>query len=265
MSDFRFRRDGEIKPREQMERAASAHDVPDEAVLAVLLKTGTVGCDVLEQARRLLRAFGGIQNLVSSDWRTLERRIASYNAERPEAPIKGLGRVKCLELAAAFELGFRGVRAKPEEVRLMRIRTAADAYRLFRSFALEGDGQEQFLAVPLDALLHPFCEPVRLFKGTVDSAEVRVREVFRDAIRWGARSIVVAHNHPSGDPEPSRDDLSLTKRLADAARLLGIDLFDHLVLGAPGSAGGRGYVSIRAAHPDLFAEHRARNAMQEAF
>ena len=252
MSDFRFRRDGEIKPREQMERAASAHDVPDEAVLAVLLKTGTVGCDVLEQSRRLLRAFGGIQNLVSSDWRALEARIARYNEEHPEAPVKGLGHVKCLELAAAFELGFRGVRAKPEELRRLRIRTADDAYRLFKSFALEGDGQEQFLVVPLDSLRHPLCEPIRLFKGTVDSTEVHAREVFRDAIRWSAHSVVVAHNHPGGDPEPSAEDLSLTRRLAETGRLVGIALFDHLVLGAPGSNAGKGYVSIRSFDPDVF-------------
>ena len=244
MSDFKHN-PGEIKPREQMERAASAHDVPDEAILAVLLKTGTVGCNVVEQARRLLKAFGGVQGLVSSDWRSLERRIERYNADHPTEPIKGLGHVKCLELAAAFELGFRGVRTKPEEVRLMRIRTAADAYRLFRSFALSGEGQENFLVLPLDAIKHPLCEPIRVFKGTVDSAPVYAREVFRDAIRWGAHSIVVAHNHPSGDPSPSDDDLSITKSLVEASELLGIALMDHIIIGSPSSNDGHGYLSLR--------------------
>ena len=252
MSDYKHRKDGELKPREQMERAASAHDVPDEAILAVLLKTGTVGCDVMEQSRRLLRAFGGIQNLVSSDWRTLERCIERYNAEHADAPIKGLGHVKCLELAAAFELGFRGVRVTPEELRLMRIRTAADAYRLLRSFALSGDGQENFLVVPLDSLRHPLCEPIVLFRGTVSDAEVHAREVFRDAIRWCAHSVVVAHNHPSGDPSPSGDDLAVTRRLLEVARIVGIGLVDHLILGAASSASGRGFISIREANPELF-------------
>ena len=255
MSDFKYRRDGEIKPREQMERAASAHDVPDETILAILLKTGTVGCNVVEQARRLLKAFGGIQNLVSSDWRTLERRIAKYNAEHKEAPIKGLGHVKCLELAAAFELGFRGVRVKPEEIRLMKIRTADDAYRLFRSFALSGEGQENFLVVPLDSLKHPLCEPITLFKGTVNETEVYAREVFRDAIRWCAHSVVVAHNHPSGDPSPSDDDLAVTRRLAEVAQIVGIELFDHLILGASSSVGERGFISIRETIPELFRAH----------
>jgi len=244
MSDFKTRA-GEIKPREQMERAASAHDVPDESILAVLLKTGTVGCDVTEQARRLLRAFGGIQNLVSSDWRSLERRIERYNAEHADAPIKGLGHVKCLELAAAFELGFRGVRVKPEEVRLMRIRSSADAYRLFRSFALSSAEQENVLVVPIDALKHPLCEPIVVFRGTVDSAPVYVREVFREAIRWCAKSIVVAHNHPSGDPSPSDEDVAMTRELVTAGELLGVKVQDHLIIGGPDSNGGSGYVSLR--------------------
>ena len=244
MSDFK-QRAGEIKPREQMERAASAHDVPDEAILAILLKTGTVGCNVVEQARRLLRAFGGIQGLVSSDWRSLERRIAKYNAVHPQDQIQGFGHVRCLELAAAFELGFRGVRVKPEEVRLMRVRTAADAYRLFKSFALSNAEQENFLVVPIDALQHPLCEPIVLFRGTVDSAPVYAREVFREAVRWGAKSVVVAHNHPSGDPTPSEDDLAITKDLVSAGELLGVKLQDHLVIGAPTSANGLGYISMR--------------------
>jgi len=206
---------------------------------------GTVGCDVMEQARRLLRAFGGIQNLVTSDWRSLERRIERYNETHADAPIKGLGHVKCLELAAAFELGFRGVRVKPEEVRLMQIRTSGDAYRLFKSFALSNAEQENFLVVPIDALQHPLCEPFVVFRGTVDSSPVYVREVFREAIRWCAKSVIVAHNHPSGDPTPSDDDVALTKELVLAGGLLGVQLLDYLIIGNPDSNDGCGYVSLR--------------------
>ena len=251
MSEFKHN-PGEIKPREQMERAASAHDVSDEAILAVLLKTGTVGCDVVEQARRLLKAFGGVQGLVSSDWRSLERRIERYNADHPNEQIKGLGHVKCLELAAAFELGFRGVRVKPEEIRLMRVRTAADAYRTFKSFALSNAEQENFLVAPIDALRHPLCEPIVLFRGTVDSAPVYAREVFREAVRWGAKSVVVAHNHPSGDPSPSEDDIAITEELVASGELLGVKLQDHLIIGKPTSNGGTGYVSLRESGPVEF-------------
>lgn len=228
-----------------MERAASAHDVPDEAILAVLLKTGTVGFNVVDQARRLLKAFGGIQGLVSSDWRSLESRIKKFNSDHPQEQIKGLGHVKCLELAAAFELGFRGVRAKPEEIRLIRIRTAADAYRLFKSFALSNAEQENFLVIPVDARQHPLCEPIVVFRGTVDSAPVYAREVFREAVRWGAKSVVIAHNHPSGDPTPGEIDIDITRELVSAGELLGVDLLDHLVIGAPASNDGHGFVSMK--------------------
>ena len=111
-----FKKNGvssELLPREQMERAASPHSVPPEAILAILLRTGSAGCDVMELSRRLIAAFGAIQRLVTSDWRTIEARIEKYNAEHKEKPILGLGHVKCLELAAAFELGYRAARPEP--------------------------------------------------------------------------------------------------------------------------------------------------------
>ena len=133
-----FKKNGvssELLPREQMERAASPHDLKDEAVLAILLKTGAPGCDVLELARRLIKAFGCIQDLVTADWRTLVAKISDYNKKNPEAPIKGIGKVKALELAAAFELGYRRLRVKPDDLKKMRVATAEDAYEVFKFIA----------------------------------------------------------------------------------------------------------------------------------
>ena len=240
MNDFKGK-SGELKPREQMERAASPHSVPPEAILAILLRTGSAGCDVMELSRRLIAAFGSIQRLVTSDWRAIEARIEKYNAEYKDKPILGLGHVKCLELAAAFELGYRAARPEPEEVRLMKVTSAREAYRLFRAAALE---QECFWVLPLNARKNPICEPICLFRGSVDSSRVYAREVFRDAIRWSASYIYVAHNHPSGDPTPSKKDVALTKTLQRLARSLEIGLLDHLVLGAANSNDGLGYVSI---------------------
>ena len=121
----------------------------------------------------------------------------------------------------------------------------ADAYRIFKSFALSNAEQENFLVVPIDALQHPLCEPIVLFRGTVDAAPVYAREVFREAVRWSAKSVVVAHNHPSGDPSPSEDDIAMTKELVVAGELLGVKLQDHLIIGSPTSNGGTGYVSLR--------------------
>ena len=93
------KRGGELMPRELMERAADPALVPDEALVAVLLKTGAHGLNVIELSRRLIEVFGSMKSLVSADWRALEERIKVWNETHPDRPIKGLGHVKCLENA----------------------------------------------------------------------------------------------------------------------------------------------------------------------
>ncbi|MBO7654267.1 MAG: DNA repair protein RadC [Kiritimatiellae bacterium] len=229
----------ELLPREQMERAASPHDLKDEAVLAILLKTGAPGCDVLELARRLIRAFGCIQELVGADWRTLLAKIADYNKRHPDEPIKGIGKVKALELAAAFELGYRRLRVRPADLKSLRVGNAAEAYRVFKFIAQEGDLVENFWVLPLNAQRHPICEPIRIARGTANSSGIMPRDVFREAIRWNAHCIVVAHNHPNGDPTPSEGDIETTRVLMALSKDLGLPLLDHLVIA------DSGYVSIR--------------------
>ena len=241
-NDFKARA-GELKPREQMERAASPRELPPETLLAILLKTGAPGCDVLELARRLLSAFGGLHELLSSDWRALETRIAQYNAANPDRPVLGLGHVKCLELAAAFELGARSLRLSPEDLRRRTVRRASEAHEIFRMALSVDETQENFLVLPLDTRFHPLCEPIRVARGTRDGLSVHVREVFREAIRWNARGVMVAHNHPTGDATPSAADLALTARLREVSAVVGVELLDHLVLGDPLS--DRPYVSLR--------------------
>lgn len=243
-NDFKTSNDG-TKPREQMERDADAHGMRDEDLLAILLKTGARGCDVRELSRRLIRLYGSLQNLVSADWRSLEERIRRHNASYPAKPILGIGRVKCLELGAVFEIVHRAMRASKEEVTKSTIASAEDAYAAFRSVMDENEKRECFYVLPLNIKRQPVSEPVRVSVGGLASAPAAAREVFRDAIRWGAAAIIVAHNHPSGNPAPSEEDFVVTRTLKNAAKLLGISLLDHLVLGAPASAGGRGYVSIR--------------------
>lgn len=255
-NDFK-RRSGELKPRELMERAASPRELSPETLLAVLLKTGAPGCDVQELSRRLLAAFGGLNGLVSNDWRGLEARIAAYNATHPERPILGLGHVKCLELSAAFELGARALRLSPEDLRRKVVRSASDAYEIFRATLAPDEPQENFFVLPLDTKRHPLCEPLCVARGTRDGVGVHVREVFREAIRWNARGVVVAHNHPTGDPTPSADDENLTRRLEAVSGVVGVGLLDHLVLGDPRR--GRAFVSMRQ---DAFRGIMKRNSCQ---
>ena len=243
----------DVRPREQLMRAENPRAVPDETLLAILLRTGTRGCDVLELARRLIEAFGSLRALVSSDWRGIERRVKEWNADNPERRLLGFGRVKCLELAAAFELGARRQRLSPGDLSQRRIRTPDDAYEVFRACFPADDEQENAFVLALNADRRPICEPFPVSRGTANSTLMHPREIFKHALRWGAHSVYIAHNHPSGNPTPGPKDLERTRELVEVSRIVDIHLRDHLVLGAPGSANGKGYVSIRAEHPDLFA------------
>lgn len=244
-SDFKKLSD-KVKPREQLRDAVSPSELKPEALLAILLRTGSAGCNVLETARRLVDAFGSVAELVKSDWRTLDRHIREYNELHPERKIKGVGQLKMLELAAAFELVRRGYEIDGEDIRKIKIAKPEDAYRIFRETVLMGEEQEGFFVLPLDTKNHPLCTvPLRVTYGLVDQTPAHPREVFKAGIRWGAQSIIVAHNHPSGDPTPGKEDILLTERLVEAGRLVGIPVVDHLILGVSASVGRRGFVSLK--------------------
>lgn len=234
----------ELKPREQLMRSASVADVADDTLLAILLKTGSNGCDVVELSRRLISAFGSLKELVNSDWRQIQEKIASFNEHNPSHRILGVGLVKCLELAAAFELGKRGGRMTYQDLTKLQIRTPTDAYAVFRDAIPVAEELESVFVLPLDSKNRPICAPVRVSIGSVSSAPFDPVVIFREAVRWSARSIMVAHTHPSGDPNPSKGDVEATRQLKDAAKLLGVNFLDHLIIGSPDSANGLGFVSM---------------------
>ena len=222
----------ELKPRERMRRASSVRLVDDAALLAVMLKTGANGCDVMESSRRLLKAFGSLARLVRCDWRELGETIKQYNREHPGERVLGIGPTKQLELAAAFELVRRGFAVSPEDVRAKVVDSTAVAVEVFRRSLAIGDEQENFFVLPLDSGKHPLCEPICVTRGTLDMSPVHSREVFKNAIRWGAHAVIVAHNHTNGDPTPSREDAIVTKRLVEASAVIGISVLDHVILAA---------------------------------
>jgi len=142
-----------------------------------------------------------------------------------------------LELAAK-------VSAADDFLRL-RIETADDAYPLFRAAIPIAKDYEGFFVLPIDKERRPICKPILVSLGHIrGTTAVELREVFREAFKVDADAIIVAHNHPSGDPTPSKADLQLTTTLQSAARLLGIKFLDHLILGSPNSAAGCGFASI---------------------
>ena len=97
----------------------------------------------------------------------------------------------------------------------------------------------------MDSDFHALCEPLDVSQGSVSKTPVHPREVFCEAVRYRAFAIIVAHNHPSGDPEPSKEDIEITEWLIETGKLIGLRLIDHVVLGVPSDANGRGFVSIR--------------------
>jgi DNA repair protein RadC len=127
----------------------------------------------------------------------------------------------------------------------LRIETADDAYPLFRAAISIAGEQEGFFVLPIDADRRPIGLPVLVSLGhTQGTTTVDLGEVFRAAFKAQAEAIIVAHNHPSGDPTPSKADLQLTSALQSTARLLGIKFLDHLILGSHDCEEGRGYVSV---------------------
>lgn len=235
----------ELRPRERLMRTGNPQELSDEDLLAIILKTGFPGCDVWELSHRLLTAFHSLHELVRADARTIEARIAEYNLRRPDRPILHVGPVKLLSLQAAFELSRRANKILDGEFRTKNLRSSSAAYSVFSGVVGAEPEQEHFFVLPTDSDFHPLCDPIPVSKGTAAGVAVHPRDVFREAIRWNAHAIIVAHNHPCGDPTPSDDDIELTRQLLEVAKLHSIPLLDHLVLGTDDSVGGKGFVSIR--------------------
>ena len=201
------------RPREKLRRHGVAA-LGDNELIALVIGHGSRGGDALAVANTLLAAHGGLHGLT---------RCSADECRRTP----GIGTTRAAQIVAAVELGRRTL-ARPASARL-QIRTAGDAaaYLMPR---YGGREIEQFGIVLLDTK-HRVLRTAVLASGTLNSTIVQPRDVYRAATAGGAAAIVVFHNHPSGDPTPSPEDVDLTRRLAAAGALLGIDLVDHLILG----------------------------------
>jgi DNA repair protein RadC len=201
------------RPRERFE-SIGAGGVSQRELLAILLRTGTDARGVLGLADDLLARFGGLAGLLAAPLEDLRA-------------VRGIGRVKSIELKAALELGKRAALASPEHK--PQIKTPADAAQLLMPdmAVLE---QEEVHTLLLDTRNRVLAR-VMIYRGSLNAASMRVGELFKQAIRANAAGLIVAHNHPSGDPLPSNDDVAVTKALIQAGKLLEIDVLDHLVIG----------------------------------
>ena len=211
----------EERPRERL-LALGAGSLTNSELIAILLRTGGRGESVLSLAVRLLTTCSGLRGL-------LQASVAEI------CTLKGVNEAKAAQVVAALELGRRAASMAPEERAL--IRTPEDIYNLIGT-EMAHLAQEKLYVV----LLSTKQEVLRVhlvYQGTVNSASVRIAEVLRPAIKENSPNLVVVHNHPSGDPTPSPEDIRITRRLVASAATMDIDLQDHLVVGA------RGFVSMR--------------------
>lgn len=208
------------RPRERLLRYG-AEGLSDAQLLAVVLGTGGGG-GVLNLSLDLLERFRGLGSIGNAPIAELRR-------------IKGLGTAKIAQIKAAFELGKRLMGESREGAPVFTSGSSVYAHFAPRLKSLK---QEVFLAVLLDAKNRPLGE-LRISAGTLTNSLIHPREAFREAVRESAASIIFLHNHPSGDPEPSRDDLAVTGRLKAAGEVMGICVLDHVIIGD-----GR-YVSLK--------------------
>lgn len=201
-------------PRERLLQLGESR-LSDAECVALILRTGVRGETAEHVAQRLLRRFGGLPGLASA-------------SVRETAAQRGVGPVRAAALGASFGLARRLAEASLRPG--TRIHNGGDVARIVRDSA-RGSRKENFFAVLLDRR-HRVMSVQVVSTGSIDAVAVHPREVFSPAIRDGAAAVVVAHNHPSGDPTPSTEDRLVTERLREVGELVGIGLLDHVVVGA---------------------------------
>lgn len=201
------------RPRERL-RLVGASALNTSELLAIILNTGIRGESVTTMAQRMLHENGGLAGLMRMDVVDLAR-------------VRGLGEAKAAKVKAALELG-RRLSVMSEDDR-PRIGTPEDIVLLLgvEMAALE---QERVRVVMLDTK-HRILATTEVYQGSVNSVSVRMAEIFKPAVRHNATSLVLVHNHPSGDPAPSAADINMTRDAVSAGSLLGIDVIDHIIIG----------------------------------
>ncbi len=217
------------RPQERLERfGASA--LSDTELLAMLLRSGTRGQDVLTLAGRLIAEAGSLNGLIA--W-----------TEADFSELKGIGKVKALQLVTVMEIARRVIGQQAGDAPLLNRADLIAAYLAPFAAGLE---VEKFWVLCLNRK-NRLLKRVEISSGSATSALAHPREVFRAAIREAACAVVCVHNHPSGDPSPSAADIEVTRLLREAARAVDITLVDHVILGRPAAdPRGEGYHSFRA-------------------
>ena len=202
------------RPRERLAKLGP-QALSTAELLAILLRVGVHGENAVQVGQRLLQIFGGLTGL----------HRASYEEVCNQ---HGIGTAKAAQIKAAVELGRRLALESPEE--RPKIGSPADAAALvqFEMSALE---QEHLRVMLLDTR-NRVLDVIEVYQGSLNSSQVRVGELFRSAVRRNAAALIVVHNHPSGDPTPSPDDIAVTRAIIEAGKLLDVQVLDHIIIGS---------------------------------
>jgi DNA repair protein RadC len=211
----------EERPRERLVKYG-AHVCSNQELLAIILRTGSKEESVIQLAERLLTTMKGISNLREA---TVEELVK----------IKGIGPTKAIQLLATIELGKRLLNERRHEKQAIRSPKDGADYVMED---LRHLSQEHFVALYLNTK-NQVIHQQTVFIGSLNASIVHPREVFKEALKRSAASLVCFHNHPSGDPTPSREDIEVTKRLVDCGIMLGIEVLDHIIIG------DKKYVSLK--------------------
>lgn len=210
----------EYRPREKLLKYG-ANNLTDEELLAIILGTGNKCEDVLELSKRILKDIGGIHGLLTCS-------VDEFMA------IKGIKTAKATQISSVCEIYKR--LTKPRN-RKSRIKKPSDIASLVMNDIFFMD-QEVFILITLNSKNNVLSKK-EIFRGSLNSSLVHPREVFKEALKDSAASIIVCHNHPSGDPTPSKEDINITKRIKECGKIMGIDLLDHIIIG------DKSYISLK--------------------
>lgn len=201
------------RPRERL-RQVGPGAVSTAELLAIILRTGSGGENVLRLAERLLAEFSSLPGLSRASITELMN-------------VKGIGEAKASEVKASLELGRRLMASSPEERPV--VSSPADAANLLMSEMMFLE-QEHLRLILLDTRNGVLQTPT-IYVGSLNTSVVRIGELFRAALKANAAAMIVAHNHPSGDPAPSPEDIHVTRKLVEAGKLMDIEVLDHIVIG----------------------------------
>ena len=200
------------RPRERLLKEG-AQSLSDAQLLAIILRTGSNKKTVIDTAMDLISRFGGLKGIEEASTKELKS-------------FKGLGNAKIAQIKAAFELGKRVL---SHTFQKQIFNSASIVYNYFFP-ALNGLKKEVFISLLLDTKLKLIRE-VKISEGILNQSLIHPREVFKEAVKESAFAIILVHNHPSGDPTPSEQDIEITKKLKKASEILEISLLDHVIIG----------------------------------